>query len=297
MGLAAAANAALYKPLADRDSEAVSGVVSAARIFYNIAGWLFMAATVMVGIVYAQFVTVQNLSGDPMGFLSVFTLILAMGISGSLEFFTLAKTRVLLTADQKTYIVSIASMLSLLTQTVVLVVLPLLGVDVIIVRLAASLTILVRTFILRAYARKHYPDVNPNAKPNKGALSARWDALITEMTVVFQSSAGAILGTVIVHDAAIMSIYIVYHLVITGLWGILKMVTTGVFSIFGNLKVSGSEKAFQNAYRDFESLYQSTTAILFGVAAVLIVPFADLYTRGKTELNYVVPLLGFAVIA
>ena len=44
-GLAAAAIAALYKPLADRDSAAVSGIVSAARQFYMKAGWLFCGLT------------------------------------------------------------------------------------------------------------------------------------------------------------------------------------------------------------------------------------------------------------
>ena len=37
-GLAAAANVALYEPLARRDDAAVSGIVSAARGFYNTAG-------------------------------------------------------------------------------------------------------------------------------------------------------------------------------------------------------------------------------------------------------------------
>ena len=44
--------------------------------------------------------------------LSVMALILAMGASGMLEFFTMSRFRVLLTADQHTYVVSLASMTS-----------------------------------------------------------------------------------------------------------------------------------------------------------------------------------------
>lgn len=297
VGIAAAAFAALYRPLSERDGKKVSGIVSAARVCYNRAGWFFMAATAAVSVIYTCCVRVTDIAGNPMNFLSVLLLILVMGVSATLEFFTFAKHRVLLMADQQTWVVSLAQMLSLLCQTAVLVLLPRLGMGVIPVRLLASLTVLVRTLVLRAYVNRHYPDIDPCAEPDHEALKGRWDALLSEMTTVFQASAGAILGTFIVRDAAAMSVYIVYHLVTTGLWGILKMVTEGVNSIFGNLRVSGSEAAFQKAYRDFESLYHSVCSVIFGVAAVLIVPFAALYTRGTTEMNYAVPMLGIAVIA
>lgn len=40
---------------------------------------------------------------------SIFVLVLVLGVNGSLEFFTLAKYRALLTADQRTYVISLAS--------------------------------------------------------------------------------------------------------------------------------------------------------------------------------------------
>ena len=36
--------------------------------------------------------------------------------------------------------------------------------------------------------------------------------------------------------------------------------------------------------------------VLFGVAAVLIVPFVNLYTHGVTDVNYDVPVLGILII-
>ena len=224
-------------------------------------------------------------------------LIVAMGLSGALEFFTMSRYRVLLTADQRTYVVSLASMTSLLLSTALIVVLPYLGQDVIVVRLAASLTILLRSLLLSRYAKKHYPHVDVHAAPNRDALGKRWDALYVELTSVFQQGAGVILGTVVTRDAGILSVYGVYHMVTVGLWGILKMATTGIYSIFGNLLVSGRKSAFQRAYRDFECLYYLVVSILFGAAAVLIVPFVNLYTHGVTDVNYDTPLLGMLIIA
>ena len=296
-GLAAAANVALYEPLARRDDAAVSGIVSAARGFYNTAGWLFGFITLAFAVAYPFFVPVTDLTGIRVSHVRVMALIVAMGLSGALEFFTMSRYRVLLTADQRTYVVSLASMTSLLLSTALIVVLPYLGQDVIVVRLAASLTILLRSLLLSRYAKKHYPHVDVHAAPNRDALGKRWDALYVELTSVFQQGAGVILGTVVTRDAGILSVYGVYHMVTVGLWGILKMATTGIYSIFGNLLVSGRKSAFQRAYRDFECLYYLVVSILFGAAAVLIVPFVNLYTHGVTDVNYDTPLLGMLIIA
>lgn len=297
-GLAAAAIAALYQPLANRDSDAISGIVSAARGFYNRAGWIFAAMTLAFSAVYPFIVPVVDVNGVRMSELSVMLLVLAMGVSGVLEFFSLSRYRVLLTADQRTYVVSLTSMSSLLLSTALLVALPMLGANVIVVRLAASLTILVRSVLLYRYTQKHYPDVDVYAKPNKAALSKRWDALSVELTDVFQQGAGVILTTLITRDAGIVSVYGLYHMVTVGLWSILKMATTGVYSIFGNLLVSSGRKVrFQNAYRDFECLYHTACGILFGAAAVLIIPFVNLYTENVTDVNYNQPLIGLLIIA
>lgn len=295
-GLAAAAYAALYAPLAKRDYPAISGIVSAARQFYNTAGWVFMGITVVFSAIYPLFVPVMDASGVQMSHLSVMLLILAMGLSGTLEFFTMSRFRVILTADQRTYVVSLASMASLLLSTALLCVLPYLHADVIVVRLAASLTILLRAVLLHRYVRKHYAEVDAFAKPNKSALSQRWDALYVELTNVFQQGAGVILGTVITREPGMLSVYGVYHMVTVGLWGVLKMATTGIYSIFGNLLVSGDKPRFQRAYTDFECLYHMAVSVLFGVAAVLIVPFVTLYTHGIDDVNYHVPVLGMLII-
>lgn len=291
-GLASAAVFSLYKPLADGDHDATSAIVTAARQYYNIAGYIFVGITVAFSIIYPLFVPV-----DTMDNLSVTLLIIAMGISGSLEFFTLSRYRVLLTADQRTYMISLASMSSLLLSTGLIVVLSYLRVNIIVVRLAASLTIVLRSMILSAYVKKQYPHINPfHPKPNKGALSRRWDAMYQQFTTAFHQGAGVMLTTVITRDTAMVSVYGTYHMVTIGLWGILKMTTTGIYSSFGNLLVSGQEKKFQTAYRDFEYLYLAITTILFSCAAVLIVSFVVLYTHNINDANYYMPIIGLLIV-
>jgi hypothetical protein len=295
-GLAAAAVYSLYKPLSQQDHGGVSAIVSAARQFYNVAGWMFVGLTMLFAAIYPLFVPVRDINGDLLNYLSVLMLICAMGISGALEFFTLSRYRVLLTADQRTFMISLASMTSLLLQTAVIVVLAYLRVNIILVRFLASLTIVIRPLILSKYVKKEYPQVDAYAKPNKAALSRRWDAMYQQFTTAFHQGAAVMLTTIITRNAAIISVYGTYHMVTIGLWGILKMSTTGIYSGFGDLIVRGERDKFRQAYLDFEYLYLSIAAVLFAVAAILIVPFVVLYTDKITDANYDAPLIGIMVI-
>jgi hypothetical protein len=286
-GLAAAAIYGLYKPLSDNDHDKISAIVSAARQFYQKSGFLFVALTLLFSAIYPFVVPITSLSR-----LSVGVLVAVMGLSGTLEFFTLSRYRVLLTADQKTFVVSWASMASLLLQTAVIVVLSLIRADILLLRLLAGLTILLRSVILYAYVRRHYPYVNYKAKPDKAPLSRRWDALYQQLTVTLHQGMGIILTTVITRDARLVSVYSTYHLVTVGLWGILKMVSTGLYSSFGDLLARKEMESFRRAYREYEFLFLSVITVLYSVSMALIVPFVKIYTRGIPDVNYVIPIMG-----
>ena len=104
-GLSGAAFYSVYTPLAEHVVQGINGVVSAAKRTYTRLGYVFTGLTLVLAAIYASIVTVQGLSIQ-----EIFFLILVMGVSGAMEFFTMAKYRVLFTADQKQYILSICTM-------------------------------------------------------------------------------------------------------------------------------------------------------------------------------------------
>ena len=78
-------------------------------------------------------------------------LVLVLGVNGSLEFFTLAKYRALLTADQKTYVISLASIVYTILNTIIVVVLSTMRINIVLLRIIALFSIFVRTMILYVY--------------------------------------------------------------------------------------------------------------------------------------------------
>ena len=285
-GLASVAVYSLYKPLAERDNNGVNAVISAARAYYNKTALLFTGVTLAFASVYPFIVKVSALNAP-----GVFMLALIMGLSGALDMLTLARYRVLLTADQKTYVVSFASMASLALQTLLITVLSLMRVSVLIVRLAAGLTILLRTLILRVYVKRHYPYAHGRAKPDKSALRQRYDALYNQLTTALQQSLGIILTTFLSGSTETVSVYGIYHMVVIGLWGILKMVTSGIYSFFGEIIARGDTERLKRVYNDFECFYLMLITVVFSAALILIMPFVNLYARGFIP-GYIQPLWG-----
>ena len=151
-GLSGAAIYALYKPLADKDFNEISSVVCAAQRFYIRAGNLYLILIASLAFGYPFIVSSTALSE-----LDMIILIFVLGCSSAMEFFTLAKYRALLSADQKTYVISFASIVHVIINTVIIYVLANLGVSIIILRTIALISVAARSVILMAYVRINYP--------------------------------------------------------------------------------------------------------------------------------------------
>lgn len=142
-GVSGAAIFSLYEPLAKKDYETVSGVVSASKDYYIKAGYFFTAFSVILAIAYPLYIKSDFIMPFDMAL-----LVLVLGINGALEFFTMAKYRVLLTADQKSYVISIASIIQIVLNTTLVFVLANAGVNIVLLKFIASFAIFLRSALL-----------------------------------------------------------------------------------------------------------------------------------------------------
>lgn len=289
-GLAGAATYALYKPLADSDFSEVNGIISAAKKFYTQSGYIFVSLVLGLALIYPSFVKVDNISD-----LSVIFLVIVLGFNGILEFFTLSKYRVLLTADQKSYVISLASIVQIIVNTVIIFILSRLRVDIVIVRSIALISILLRSLILMIYVKGRYKYLNYNAKPNKKALNKRWDALYLQILGSVQTGAPIILATILTNLKSV-SIYSIYNMILSGINGILGIFVNGLSSSFGDLIVRKQVDALKKAFNEFEFLYYNIVTIVYSISFVTIMPFINIYTKGITDVNYNLPMVGFLFV-
>lgn len=290
-GISAAAVFALYEPISRGDTQRISVVVSAAKRFYYKSGGIFTVAAFALAACYPLVVKISVLTSP-----RVFVLVLSLCATGFLDFFTLAKYRVLLTAAQKNWVIQVATIVYKVLYALVVMTVSGLGVSVEVVYLAAIVPILVRSVALIIYTRRVFPEVDFNADSSGFSLAQRWDALYMQVLGAVQSGAPIIIATFVTEDLNMVSVFSVYLLVANGVRNAVSSVTQGTQASFGDVIVRGQHDTLRRAFSEFQVLSYSAASVFCSVAFILIMPFITLYTDGIEGVRYYYVSIGFLSI-
>lgn len=285
-GLSGATVFSLYKPIAAGDTDAVNRILVAAKNLYYKTGHLFSCMVILCAAAYPFFIHTGKLDYG-----ELFCLFCILGVNGVLEFYTLAKYRALLTADQKTYVISLASIAQVVLNVAIVAGLSLEGCSIVIVRGAAVLAIFARTYILWRYCRRRYRFLDFSVSPNNEAMKQRWDALYLQILGAIHQGAPILIATFCL-SLLDVSVYAIYNLVILGLNSLLGIFMTGLTAGFGDLIAREEKAAFHKVFREFEFLYNITITIIYSTMLFVYLPFIGLYTKGS-DISYLYPIFAF----
>lgn len=289
-GLSGAAIYALYKPLSEKDHNKINSIVHATRNFYYQAGLIFLVLLVGLAIFYPFIVHSTMLDK-----VQISILVFVIGFNSIIDFFLLAKYRTLLSADQKSYILSIGSIISVLINFALVIVLATKGINIVKLKTIAVSAVVIRSIYLYLYCKKNYYYLNMNNSPEKSALTKRWDAFYLQLLQVVQKGAPVILITFL-SGLKEVSLYTIYNMVIIGLSSLLDVFMSGLSAQFGDILASNNKSLLHKTYRDFEAFYYGLITILYSVAFLAIMPFIRKYTESVHDINYNEPLIGFLFV-
>ena len=288
-GIGAAAVAALYRPLAEGDPDGVGGILSATRLFYLRSGVAFTALVFVLSLAYPLVV------GSQVDRATSGLMVLVLGITGAAEFFLIGKYRVLLTADRKTYVISLAQIVAVVLNTCVAAVLIKAEFGILTVKLASALVYLSRYLWLSAYVRGHYGRVDFRHEPDRAAVSQSRNALVHQIAglVVFNSPLVLITLFCSLKDA---SVYTMYAMVFSAVNQMLGAFSNGIQSFFGESLARDAGERTARLFGLYETLFFTALAFVYSMAFVLITPFMSVYTRALTDAEYVQPVLGLLFV-
>jgi O-antigen/teichoic acid export membrane protein len=284
-GLSGAAVYALYKPLAQKNKDDIDGIISASNRFYNISGFIFSALVLITAFVYPMFTSGQGISPA-----TIALLVLIIGASGALEFFAVGKYKVLYTADQKSYVISLINAAAVAVNAVIILILASQGVNIVIVQLVALSSFFARSGMYILYGKRKYPTINPKAPPKNEALDKRWDSLILQVLGVASNATPVVVISLILGFKE-ASVYAVYNMVFVAVLALLTTFSNGLSAIFGDLLVRKEIDILQNAYKQYEYIYYALVTWGYACAAVLILPFMEIYTAKFTDAEYIRPVI------
>ncbi len=279
----------LFKPLADKNTEETNGILSYSRKQYRRISGIYFLLVITLALAFPLISSSEVL--DKWEFTS---LVFVIGAYGALDFFTMAKYRVLLTADRKEYIISNAFIFAQLLRFSFVWLLLRFNISVVFVKIVPILTLLVRSLLLRLYVRRNYPNVNYSVPPTAdlAVTNDRWDALLLQISINTSISLPTIIISQILGFKE-ANVYAIYSMAASALISIVSALSSGVAPKMGRSLSRGDD--ISQAYRVYDFLVALVITAVFSTMAVMLVPFVRLYTKVVDDINYIHPLYAILI--
>ena len=150
-GIGGVMRAALYKPLADGDSERIADIFQNGKSFFRRLSIIFILFVVVLGV------SMKSAIATDFDRIYVFSMVLILGANTYFNYYSAIAHRLLLTSDQKLYIIQLVQILSTGANLVICVISVRLGAGIHIVKLLSVATALFGSVFFRCYVRRHYP--------------------------------------------------------------------------------------------------------------------------------------------
>lgn len=289
MGIGAVVRASLYKPLADNDQDGISRVLISSKRFFKKIGYLLCVYTVALMIYFPFKVDHSN------GYLSTAILVGAIAFSSLVNYLFGIVYQQLLNADQCSYIQLSISALTTVLNTAFGVILIEMNATIEMVKLLAAIVILLRPLLLKLYVDKHYR-LNFKLPITDEPIKQKWNGLAHHIATYILKHVDTVVLTMF-STLENVSIYYVYHLVTNGLQQMIEIMTTGISALLGNMLAKGETKKLNKTFETFELIIHTFVTIVYCIAGIMILPFVDLYMKGVTDANYIVPTFAILIVA
>ncbi len=284
-GLSTASSVNLYAPLAKKDYEKASEVVSTSKAFYAKIGVYFSIGALLLAFIYPFVVEVGV---DAFPWYKVTCLVLILAGSGAISYFISSSYQALLIADQRYYIVSIINSVGGII-TIPVILLLLFTDNMLVVQMGNLIITGFQSVAIALCARIIYKGKIKSVKTrDMGVLSMRWDVFVNEIGMLVETNAPVLIITFVMGVSSV-AVYTIYNMVFQALQSVIRISRDTLRPSFGQVWASGDKERTKNAYNQYEWVIYTMTFVLYTVAGILILPFVKLYTRNITDIEYIIP--------
>lgn len=285
-GLFGAAIFALYKPLADDDTQQIKRILSAVRRLYTRVGVVYVLVLFIAAVPYPFFIAD---SGYP--YWVVMLLFCLIGLNGATQMFFIGKYKVLLSASQNNRYVVLLNAISTILFSVVIIAASYCHVHILAAVLLGSMAYLFRAFCFWLVTRKLYPAYDFQLQQEPYAFQNQREVFVQQVLSMLVMNACILLLSFSRTDMGEISVFTVYNMVLTAVFMLTNTVPNGVSASFGDLIARRDKQHLQRVYAEYELLYQVFWTVVFACVSTLYAPFMTLYTTGITDADYVRPAL------
>ena len=287
-GIGGATRAALYKPIADGDTRAISGIMVATKKYMNKIALILLALIVGFSVIYPFFVL------NEFDYLFSFSLFIIIGISTFIESLWGISNLILLQADQKLYISSIARIISTIFNTILVVVLIKADCSIHIVKLGSTTALCLYPMLLHGYVAKKY-QIDYSVSADNAAISQRWDVFFHQVANFVMNNTDVMVLTIF-SDIREVSVYSVYNLISQGIKKLVMNFTNGMEAAFGNMIAKKQTDTLKKNFDIIQFIIFSVATVVYTTATLVIIEFVSLYTKGVNDISYIRPAFAYLLM-
>lgn len=286
MGVGAVVQANLYKPLADKNNDQISRIVKSSERFFRRLAYIFIGYIIVLCFILPSRVE--------FGTWYTVSLLLIISVSTLAQYLFGMTYQLLLNADQKSYIQLLMQIGMILLNTIFSIVLMRLGASIHLVKAMTTVVFVLRPLGQMLYVHKHYK-IDRKIEVIGEPIKQKWNGFSQHFAaVVCQNIDVAVLT--IFSTLQNVSIYSVYFNVTNGVEQIIMTAATGLESLFGNMIAKDEKEQLLKTFSAVEWITHAGVTAVFTIAAITIVPFISVYTRGITDANYIAPVFGMLLV-
>lgn len=280
-GAATAAVYSLYKPIADEDIAEISDKLSAATAYFKKLSMFFLALMVIAAVITA-FAIESEIKQT-----LIFVAFIIMGLKSFLDLYFTSTYRILFTAYQEKFVMSIATLIEQVVYYLLVFTTLYLKWHFILLFLWLFMGCVVKIIFLSGVNKRKHPEIGFVKKKMKEASTIKGKnyALANEVAHSLMSTSTAIMIS-FMYGLKEASVYSVYMLVFSALYLILTAFNSSFGPSFGNLYASGEKKRSGEIFKIFRYLYLAINTIMMMCTIFLFLPFISIYTQGVSDINY-----------
>lgn len=287
-GIGGLITASLYKPLADKDEEAVSDIFNNSKNFFAKISYVFIGFAIILAVTAKCFIKTDY------DFLYVSSMAVILGISYYFNYYFAISHRLLLRADQKIRIIQGVQSITLILNCALCIVAMKLGAGIHIVKAINALVFLINPIVFRVYVKKHY-SISKTVYSENRKFPKKSDGVIHHLAYFIHSNTDIVLLSAFCGTREV-SVYSVYNSIIYTIENFFAAVSDGIAAKLGMLIAKNDTQTLSDTFEGYRMINTAVATFVCIAEAVLIVPFVSVYTSGVSDVNYIRPAFAYIMI-
>lgn len=284
LGIGTAMIFSMYKPVAEDDRDTVCALMRLYRTYYRVIGLVIGLVGVAITPLVPSFI-----NGDIPGELNVYILYLLNLGATVVSYWLFAYKNCLLTAHQRTDVISIVTLITNTLQYGIQLMILLWLKNYYLYVIAILVTQALNNIIIAAVATKMYPQYRPEGKLDK---TQKEDIKRRIRDLFISKLGGTVLGsadTLVISaflGLTILAVYQNYFYIISAIYGFIEVILTSVTAGIGNSMITETEEKNFNDMRKFTFMYMWLVGFCICCFLGLFQTFMEIWVGSDLLLPY-----------